>query len=310
MILLEWFALATENGDKRVDYIPGNTSIRLADFPLNDESWRSRRLLQLALDVIPWLQKAQYLLFPSIYELEPRAIDALRKEYTIPIYTIGPAIPYFGHGNNITTISANNGDLGYMHWLDNQPSGSVLYVSQGSFLSTSRDQIDEIAGGLRESGVRFLWVQRGEASKLKEMCGDKGLVLPWCDQLRVLSHDAVGGFWSHCGWNSTREGVVSGVLFLAFPLFMDQPLNGKYIVEDWKVGWRVKKEAKQGTLIRRDEIASLVRKCMDLDSVEGREMRKRARELQQVCQHAIADGGSSEANMNAFMRDALRGAKP
>ncbi|MED6143926.1 hypothetical protein PIB30_010283 [Stylosanthes scabra] len=299
----------SENGDKRVDYIPGNTSIRLADFPLHDSSWRSRKLLQLALNSVSWVQKSQYLLFPSIYELEPLAIDALRKEYTIPIYTIGPALPNFlDHGSNINSIGTNNHngcDLGYINWLDNQPSNSVLYVSQGSFLSTSRDQIDEIAFGLKESGVSFLWVQRDEGSKLKEICGDRGLVLPWCDQLRVLSHHAIGGFWSHCGWNSTREGVFCGVPFLSYPLFMDQPLNCKYIVEDWKVGWRVKKDPKSESLITRDEIAGLIRKFMDLDSDEGREMRKRARELQQACRKAIVDGGSSENNINAFLRHVL-----
>lgn len=301
--------VATEDGDKRVDYIPGNSSIRLADFPLNDASWRSRRLLQLALNGIPWVEKAQYLLFPSIYELEPQAIDVLRQEFAIPIYTIGPAIPYFGH--NITPLSTNHDYI--IKWLDNQPFGSVLYVSQGSFLSVSSEQIDEIAAGLRDSGVGFLWVQRGEASsRLKEICGEykKGLIVPWCDQLRVLMHPSVGGFWSHCGWNSTREGVFSGVPFLTFPIFMDQPLNSKYIVEDWKVGWRVKREGKKDTLMRRDEIASLVRKFMGLDGDdEVRDMRERARELQQICQRAIAGGGSSETNMKAFLGHVLQGAK-
>ncbi|XP_061365646.1 UDP-glycosyltransferase 87A1-like [Gastrolobium bilobum] len=293
----------SEDGDKRVDFIPGNSSIRLADFPLNDGSWRSRKLLSLALKTTPWVQKAQYLLFPSMYELEPRAIDALKAEFSIPIYTTGPLLPNFGHGEN-------NVDLSYLHWLDNQPSGSVLYISQGSFLSVSSAQIDEIAGGLRDSGVRFLWIARGETSRLKEMCGDMGLVLPWCDQMRVLQHPAIGGFWSHCGWNSTREGVCCGVPFLTFPIMMDQPMNSKLIVEDWKVGWRVKPGVKQDTLMSKDEIASLVQRFMDLDSDEVRDMRKNARELQKKCQLGIANGGSSETDLNAFLRHILQDAKP
>lgn len=152
-----------------------------------------------------------------------------------------------------------------------------------------------------ESGVRFLWVHRGESSKLKEICRDKGVILPWCDQLRVLMHPSIGGFWSHCGWNSTREGMFYGLPFLTFPIMMDQPLNSKYIVEDWKIGWRVKTEVKEGILITRGEIAKLVRKFMDLDSDEVKDMRKRARELQKVCQRAIASDGSSETNMQAFL---------
>lgn len=114
--------VATEDGDKRVDYIPGNSSIRLVDFPLNDASSRSRRLLQLALDEIPWVGKAQYLLFPSIDGLEPQAIDTLRQEFSIPIYTIGPIIPSFD-----TSLSTNHD---YITWLDSEPSSSVLCLTR------------------------------------------------------------------------------------------------------------------------------------------------------------------------------------
>ncbi|KAI4315928.1 hypothetical protein L6164_023956 [Bauhinia variegata] len=166
--------------------------------------------------------------------------------------------------------------------------------------------MNEIAAGLRDSGVRFLWVARGEASRLKQLCGNKGLILEWCDQMRVLLHRAIGGFWTHCGWNSTKEGVFAGVPFLTFPILMDQPLNSKLIVEDWKVGWRVREGVRKDILVSKDKIARLVQKFMHLTEGEmGREMRKRARELQQKCQLAIGDGGSSENDVNAFMRDII-----
>jgi hypothetical protein len=37
-------------------------------------------------------------------------------------------------------------------------------------------------------------VARGETCMLKEICGDMGLVVPWCDQLMVLSHSSIGDF--------------------------------------------------------------------------------------------------------------------
>ena len=76
----------------------------------------------------------------------------------------------------------------------------------------------------------------------------------------------MGGYWTHCGWNSVIEGVFSGVPFLTFPIAMDQPLISKLIVEDWKVGLRVKKDDKLDTLVGRDEIVVLLRKFMELDS--------------------------------------------
>ncbi|XP_074367646.1 UDP-glycosyltransferase 87A2-like [Apium graveolens] len=62
---------------------------------------------------------------------------------------------------------------------------------------------------LNLSGVPYLWVTRVEASRINggDSDSDRGMVVPWCEQLRVLCHPAVGGFWTHCGWNSTKEGV-------------------------------------------------------------------------------------------------------
>ena len=246
------------------------------------------------------------MLFPSIFELESKVINDLKSISSIPIYTIGPIIPYLSLEHNPSSnISDHNNDH-YMKWLDNQPTSSVLYISQGSFLSTSTAQLEEITYGLKESGVRFLWIAREESLKLKETCGDVGLILPWCDQLKVLSHSAIGGFWSHCGWNSTREGAFSGVPFLAFPLIMDQPLNTKLIVEDWKIGWRVKeKEFREDVLVTRHEIAGLLRKFMDLNSDEGRELRKRAKHVQEICKLAVEADGSSETNINSFLKELL-----
>ncbi|XP_054799088.1 UDP-glycosyltransferase 87A1-like [Prosopis cineraria] len=279
---------ASEVGHKRVDYFPGISSTRLVDFPLRDGSFSCQRMLQHTSKYLSFVPKAHYLLFPTIHELEPQTIHVLKSEFSLPIYAIGPAIPYYLNVNDQTHL--NNS---YFQWLDNQPSNSVIYISQGSFLSVSQAQIDEIAAGLRLSRVRFIWVARKETHRLGEICGDvddkKGLVLEWCEQLRVLMHDAIGGFWSHCGWNSTKEGLFTGVPFLTFPIVMDQHLNSKMIVEDWKVGWRVKKDVDPQRLISRDEIAGLLQKFMDLNDKDGRDMRKRAKELQRVCQLSIAN---------------------
>lgn len=78
----------------------------------------------------------------------------------------------------------------------------------------SASQMGEIASGLRNSGVQFLWVARGEAPWLKERCEEKGLVVPRCEQLKVLCYSSVGRFWSHCSRNSTLEAVYAGIPML------------------------------------------------------------------------------------------------
>lgn len=286
-----------------MDYIPGMDSIRLADIP-SIAHMKDQRLLNLALRIFGNLPKAQYLLISSIYELEPKVIQALNREFSFPVYTFGPAIPYFNL-DNATSISTNPKTDHYFQWLNSRPPTSVLYVSLGSFLSVSSAQMDEIALGLRQSGLEFLWVARAEATRLQEICGPGGIVVPWCQQLKVLSHPAIGGFWTHCGWNSTMECIFSGVPIIAFPIMMDQTTVRKHVVEDWKIGMDAKRGVAAGDLLRSGEIAGIVKRFMDLESLERKEMARRAKELREATRGAVSGGGSSKANLASFIDDIM-----
>ncbi|KAG2672993.1 hypothetical protein I3760_13G068600 [Carya illinoinensis] len=293
----------TDHGDEHLDQIPGISSKHLEDlrtvFHENDP-----RGMEMLLESISNVPKAKHLVVNSVYELEPQAFDTLKAVLPFPVYPVGPVIPYL----DLEDASFKNGEPDYLKWLDAQPQDSVLYISLGSFYAVSSTQMDEFAIALRNSGVRFLWVAREEASRLKDSCGDKGFVVPWCEQLKVLCHPSVGGFWSHCGWNSTQEAVYGGVPMLAFPLFLDQVPNCRQIVEDWKSGWSVKRaEVGSEILVAKEGISELVQKFMDLESSEGNEVRKRARELKSICRQSIAQSRSSSANLDAFICDFLPG---
>ncbi|XP_030971494.1 UDP-glycosyltransferase 87A1-like [Quercus lobata] len=281
--------------EEHVDYIPGISSTQLMNIPFDG---RNQQTTKWILEAFSWVNKAQYLLLTSIYEFESKVFDVLKAKFSFPVYAMDQIVPNFDFGEN-----TNHSDNNYLHWLDYQPRSSVLYISMGSFLSFSSAQMDEIAIGLCDSGVRFFWVARDETSRLKDVCGHRGLVVPWCDQLMVLSHSSIGGFWSHCGWSSTREGMLCGLPFLTFPIIFDQILNSKLIVEDWKIGWRVKQDVGMNNLVSRVEISRLVQKFMNFENDEVKEIRTRASEFQQICQRAIAKGGSSETNINAFIQD-------
>ncbi|KAJ6299227.1 hypothetical protein OIU76_020235 [Salix suchowensis] len=226
-----------ESSHERVNYIPGVNAMSLMDLPP------------------PMMETKQDILIKNI------------QKNVLQIYPIGPAIPYFDLGDSSTTFSSDE-DVNYLRWLDCQPCGSVLYVSLGSFLSVSSAQMDEIAAGLCESGVRFLWVARGETERLS---------------------------------------VFAGLPFLTFPIAVDQFPNCKLIVEDWKIGLRVKEFMVENLayLVTKEEISGLVTRFMDLDSNEVKEMRRRAKELQGICQYSTSKGGSSETNINSFIRDIL-----
>ncbi|KAK6797005.1 hypothetical protein RDI58_004706 [Solanum bulbocastanum] len=239
----------TEQGEEVVNYIPGIKPICVKDLPSVFYS-KNREMLHLILKAVSLLvNKAQYALFTTIEPLESQVIEALQDEIPVPIFTVGPTIPFMD-----TELNTNKPSPNYLSWLDDQPKDSVLYISQGSFLS--------------------------------------------------VSNTHVGGFWSHCGWNSTKEGAFAGVPFLTFPIVADQFTNSKQIVEDWKIGWRVNKESEN--LVKRDEIALLVQSFMDLDSYHGREMRKRAMEIRKIFQESI-ESGAIQGNINKFIRDISRG---
>ncbi|KAF7825484.1 UDP-glycosyltransferase 13-like [Senna tora] len=84
-----------------------------------------------------------------------------------------------------------------------------------------RDRVQEIREGLLKSEYRFLWVLKDkivDKEEIEEVVGfelmeklkKKGMVVEtWVDQREVLGHGSVGGFVSHCGWNSVVEAVCS-----------------------------------------------------------------------------------------------------
>ncbi|KAK2977769.1 hypothetical protein RJ640_028914 [Escallonia rubra] len=192
-------------------------------------------------------------------------------------------------------------------WLDLQPEASVLYVSMGSFLSTSSEQMHELSKGLRASGFRYLWAAREEAISLQESCGANGLAVPWCDQLGVLCHSSVGGFLTHCGWNSTMESIYAGIPMLTFPLAADQHHNSALIVEGWKIGLEMKSIVGTDNVVGREEISNNVKRLMDQNGEECKQLRRRAKEFQETCQRAIEKGGSTDCNSNAFFEDFVHG---
>jgi UDP:flavonoid glycosyltransferase YjiC (YdhE family) len=179
----------------------------------------------------------------------------------------------------------------------------VLYVSLGSFLSVSASQLDEIAVGLAASEVRFLWILREQTPRVRELVGgiDRGMILAWCDQLKVLCHPSVGGFLTHCGMNSTLESVFAGVPMLALPLFFDQPVDSRLIVEEWKIGLELRDWTDKDRLIPSEEIARAIKKLMDSDEADMEAIRRRALEWKECSVRAVKEDGSSYNNLSSLM---------
>ncbi|KAI3860786.1 hypothetical protein MKW92_048125 [Papaver armeniacum] len=188
-----------------------------------------------------------------------------------------------------------------IRWLDEHEDGSVVYVSFGTQAEVSNLQLDEIVHGLEMSNQPFIFVVRskmwvlpdGMEGKLK----GKGLVeRGWVNQRRILSHKAIGGFLSHCGWNSVMA------------MMAEQPLNARIVVDGFEIGLEVPKGG--STCKVGDEIVAVGRGdiCKGVDELMNSEKGMRAREkvksLGEVAKQAVQKDGSSYKCLTEFI-DAL-----
>ncbi|XP_052171368.1 hydroquinone glucosyltransferase-like [Diospyros lotus] len=286
--------------------IPGSTPLHGSDLldPLQD---RKDEAYKWVLHHGKRYRMAEGIMVNSFKDLEPGAIKYLQepKPGKPPVYPIGPLIQMGPTGGRVDGSEC-------LRWLDEQPRGSVLFISFGSGGTLSFDQLHQLALGLEMSGQRFLWVVRSPNDKVAnasffsahsqndpfaflpngfiDRTKGYGLVVPnWAPQPQVLSHGSTGGFLSHCGWNSTLESVVNGVPLITWPLYAEQKMNAVILAEDLKVALRPR--AGENGLIGSAEIARVVKGL--LQGEESKQIRSRMRDLKEAAGMMLSRDGES-----------------
>jgi len=307
--------LLTQNGhfmhaEPRKDtitYIPGVASIEPSELMSylqeTDTTSVVHRIIFKAFDEA---RDADYVLCNTVEELEPSTIAALRADR--PFYAVGPIFPAGFARSAVATSMWAESDCS--RWLDAQPPGSVLYISFGSYAHVTKQELHEIAGGVLASGARFLWVMRpdivssDDPDPLPEGFADaaagRGLVVQWCCQVEVLSHAAVGGFLTHCGWNSILESVWAGVPMLCFPLLTDQITNRRLVAREWRAGVSI---GDRGA-VRADEVRARIEGLMGGE--DGVMLREQVKKLRGTLEAAVAPGGSSRRSFDEFVDELKR----
>ncbi|KAG8070090.1 hypothetical protein GUJ93_ZPchr0006g41448 [Zizania palustris] len=290
--------------DARVE-VPGLPAMSVADVPsflLPSNPYKS--LTDAIVQQIRTIDKASWVFVNSFSELERDVVAALPgvKPPPPPLIPVGPLIELEGNEDASVRgdmIKAADNCVG---WLDAQPPRSVVYVSLGSVVVLSADEVAEMAHGLDSTGRPFLWVVRPDCRALLpegflDAVADRGMVVPWSPQDQVLAHPSVACFLTHCGWNSTLETVAAGVPVVAFPQWGDQCTDAKFLVEDFKMGVRLRAP------LRRDAVRDVLEAALSGPDADA--MLSSAKALSTAARKAVTTGGSSDRNVEAFVDEVL-----
>ncbi|KAI4349073.1 hypothetical protein L6164_009715 [Bauhinia variegata] len=162
-------------------------------------------------------------------------------------------------------------------------------------------------GSYRKEETEKLLLENGFEERVK---GRGVLIRDWAPQLLILSHRAIGAFLTHCGWNSTLEGICAGVPLITFPLFAEQFYNEKVVLQILETGVKVGgekvqyigQEEKNGVQVKKENVKEAIEKVMG-QGEEKEKRRARARHYAKMAEKAIEKGGSSYHNMSVLIED-------
>lgn len=280
-------------------------------------------LLGLQNDVTRILQRAKDaeegshgIIVNSFYELESAYVDHYRNVMGKKAWHIGPV----SLCNENAEDKAQRGKMAFidehycLKWLNSKKPNSIVYVCFGTTSRFSASQLHEIAMGLEASGQEFIWVVRkkkGEEDENEEWVPEgfekrmegKGLIIRgWAPQVMILDHKSVGGFVTHCGWNSALEGISAGLPMVTWPIFAEQFYNEKLITEVLRTGVSVgalKWVRMVGDYIEREQIEKAVKEIMIGERAE--EFRSRAKSIGEMARRAVEKGGSSYSDLSSLI---------
>ncbi|KAK7295446.1 hypothetical protein RJT34_18355 [Clitoria ternatea] len=282
--------------NRKFQILPGMPIMDTADIPwCIGDSTSMKIIFDYVVRLVQWSHLTDWRLCNTTSDLEPEALSLCPK-----ILPIGPLME---SDDNLRSLGQFwEEDLSCLSWLDQQPPCSVIYIAFGSFTVFDPLQFKELALGLELTNKSFLWVVREDIDTKgntktaypDEFQGTRGKIVKWAPQQKVLRHPATACFISHCGWNSTVEGLSNGVPFLCWPYFADQVFDKSYICDVWKVGLGFDLDEKG--LISRWEIKKKVDQLLGDDNIRGR-----SQKLKGMIVNNTLEGGQSYENFNKFV---------
>ncbi|CAL5343596.1 unnamed protein product [Camellia sinensis] len=300
--------------DVLITSVPGMEGVlRRRDLPSfcrsGDPDDPSIRLFMTERHQVP---RADGLILNTFEDLEGPLLSQIRT-LCPNLYTIGPLHAHLkarlaADTTPVSSFSSSSfrpEDRTCLTWLDEQPPKSVVYVSFGSLVTITEEQLVEFWVGLVNSGKRFLWVIRPDSmagkewesqipTELREEAKKRGYIVGWAPQEEVLGHPSVGAFLTHSGWNSTLESVFEGVPMICWPYFVDQQINSRFVGEVWKLGLDMKDTCD------RVIVEKMVNDVMD---VRKEEFSRSAERMANLARQSVSKGGFSSVNLDRLIED-------
>ncbi|XP_068335879.1 7-deoxyloganetin glucosyltransferase-like [Pyrus communis] len=295
--------------EKVIDWIPGMKDIRLKEFPtFIRTSDPDDIMFNFMMESTDRAHKASAVVLHTFDALEPDVLGALSSMLPL-VYPIGPLQL---HLNQIPEHPLNIGyslwkeETECLEWLNTKAPNSVVYVNFGSVTVMTPEHLVEFGWGLANSKVPFLWVIRpdlviGQSALLPPEflaeTKERSLIAGWCPQEQVLNHPSVGGFLTHCGWNSTMESLTAGVPMLCWPFFGDQQMDCRYSCNEWGIGMEISND------VKRDEVEKLVKEL--IEGEKGEKMKNEVMMWKKLAEEATEPHGSSSINLNMLVNQVL-----
>ncbi|XP_031131386.1 scopoletin glucosyltransferase-like [Ipomoea triloba] len=260
----------------------------------------------------------------SFYELEPAYVKYGKEVIGKKAWHVGPVSLCNKEDGEKSQRgqAASIGEEECLNWLNSKNPNSVVYVCFGSMSIFSAAQLREIAAGVEASGQPFIWVVKQNMEEemndwmpegFEERVENRGLIIRgWAPQVLILDHEAIGGFVTHCGWNSVLEGIVAGVTMVTWPLSAEQFFNEKMVTQVLKIGVPVGAQAwtrrtDSRAPINRENIEAAVKELMIGEEAEER--RSRAIALGNMAKKAVEPGGSSDTDLRSLLEELRKNRK-
>ncbi|XP_009616185.2 UDP-glycosyltransferase 73C4-like [Nicotiana tomentosiformis] len=322
--LREWKVLENVNSDNEYFSVPGfpdkveltKAQLKTLVDPSNSE-WEEFLGKQKKAE-----DEAYGIVVNSFEELEPEYVKALKNAKGKKVWTIGP-VSLCNKEKQDKAERGSKASIDEHHclkWLDSKEPNSVLFVCLGSLSRLRTSQMIELGLGLESSERPFIWVVRHISDEFRKWLNEENfeervkehgiLIHGWAPQVLILSHPSVGGFLTHCGWNSSIEGISAGVPMITWSLFAEQFCNERLITNVLKTGVKSGvenpvmffEEEKVKTQMNKDDIKMVIERLMG-EEEEAEMRRERAKKLGEIARKAVEEGGSSYLNLTKLIQD-------